>query len=40
VFDPEDGIISGMLDLEEQGVIHRRDGELRFLDVSSPLPEP
>jgi hypothetical protein len=40
VFDPEDGIISAMLDLEERGVIHRRDGELRFLDVPSSPPEP
>jgi hypothetical protein len=33
VFDPERGLIAGMLDLEESGRIHRRDGELHFLDV-------
>jgi hypothetical protein len=33
VFDPESGLIAGMLDLEEAGRIHRRDGALRFLDV-------
>jgi hypothetical protein len=33
VFHPESGLIAGMLDLEEAGRLHRRDGELRFLDV-------
>ncbi len=33
VFDPVDGLIAGLLELEEQGLLHRRDGELRFLDV-------
>jgi hypothetical protein len=32
-FHPEDGLVAGMLDLEEAGVLHRRDGELRFLDL-------
>jgi hypothetical protein len=34
VFHPKDGLLAGMLDLEEQGRLHRREGELRFLDVS------
>jgi len=40
VFDPKDGIISGILDLEEQGAIHRHNGELRFLDVCSAASQP
>jgi hypothetical protein len=35
VFHPESGLIAGLLDLEESGRIHRRDGELRFLDVTA-----
>jgi hypothetical protein len=34
VFHPESGLIAGLLDLEQSGRIHRRDGELRFLDVT------
>ena len=34
VFHPESGLIAGMLDLEESGRLHRRSGELRFLDVT------
>lgn len=34
VFDPDSGLIAGMLDLEEAGRLHRRDGELRFLDLA------
>jgi hypothetical protein len=34
VFHPEHGLIAGMLDLSEQGLLERRDGELRFLDLS------
>jgi hypothetical protein len=34
VFDPEDGLIAGMLELESRGVLERHSGELRFLDVS------
>jgi hypothetical protein len=34
VFDPRDGLIAAMLDLEAQGRFGRRGGELRFLDVS------
>jgi hypothetical protein len=33
VFHPERGMIAGLLELEEQGVLHRHDGELRFLDL-------
>jgi hypothetical protein len=33
IFHPEDGLIAGMLDLEEAGTLHRRGGELRFLDL-------
>ena len=33
VFHPESGLIAGMLDLEASGRLHRRGGELRFLDV-------
>jgi hypothetical protein len=39
VFDPVDGLIAGMLDLEDQGVVHRRNGELRFLDLAAAVPE-
>jgi hypothetical protein len=35
VFDPRDGLIAGMLDLEANGSLERRAGELRFLDVQS-----
>jgi hypothetical protein len=33
LFHPGDGLVAGMLDLEEQGVLHRRRGELRLLDL-------
>jgi len=33
VFHPTDGLIAGMLELESRGILERRDGELRFLDV-------
>jgi hypothetical protein len=33
VFDPIDGLIAGMLDLENRGDLERHGGELRFLDV-------
>jgi hypothetical protein len=32
-FHPEDGLVAGMLELERAGVVHRKAGELRFLDV-------
>ncbi len=35
VFHPESGLIAGLLDLEQSGRLHRRDGELRFLDVTA-----
>lgn len=33
VFDPTDGLVAGMLDLEAVGHLGRRDGLLHFLDV-------
>jgi hypothetical protein len=33
LFDPVDGLVAGMLELERAGVLHRRGGELRFLDL-------
>ena len=36
VFHPESGLIAGLLDLERAGRLHRRGGELRFLDVTGP----
>ena len=33
MFDPRDGLVAGMVELEQAGVLHRRDGELRFLDL-------
>jgi hypothetical protein len=33
LFHPVDGLVAGMLDLERAGVLHRRGGELRFLDL-------
>ena len=35
VFHPESGLIAGLLDLEQSGRLHRRSGELRFLDVAA-----
>ncbi|HTC23496.1 MAG TPA: hypothetical protein VK688_03990 [Gemmatimonadales bacterium] len=34
LFDPRDGLIAVMLELEEQGTLHRRAGELNFLDLA------
>jgi hypothetical protein len=34
IFHPKDGVIAGMLELESGGLIHRRNGELRFLDLA------
>jgi len=34
VFHPESGLIAGLLDLEQSGRLHRRNGELRFLDAT------
>ena len=33
LFHPVDGLVAGMLELEQAGVLHRRGGELRFLDL-------
>jgi len=35
VFDPQDGLIAGMLELEESGRLERRGGMLHFLDLLS-----
>jgi len=40
VFDPADGLIAGMLDLETQGVLERRGGELHFLDLAADAHSP
>ena len=36
VFDPGEGLVAGLLDLEARGVLQRRGGELHFLDVLPP----
>jgi hypothetical protein len=36
LFHPQDGLVAGMLELEAEGQLERRDGELRFLDVVHP----
>jgi hypothetical protein len=33
IFHPREGLIAGMLDLESQGLLERRGGELRYLDL-------
>ena len=33
VFDPANGMIAGLLELEQAGHLERRDGMLRFLDL-------
>ena len=40
VFDPVDGLIAGMLDLEARGALERRGGELHFLDLSADAHRP
>ena len=40
VFDPDDGLVAGMLDLEAAGHLARRDGELHFLDVVADAHRP
>jgi len=32
-FHPTEGLVAGMLELEQSGVVHRRGGELKFLDL-------
>jgi len=34
IFDPRDGLVAGMLELEPRGKLERHDGELHFLDVA------
>jgi hypothetical protein len=34
LFHPRDGLIAGMLELEESGSLERHAGELRFLDLA------
>jgi hypothetical protein len=38
LFHPADGLVAGMLELERGGVLHRHDGELRFLDLCAREP--
>jgi hypothetical protein len=38
LFHPMDGLVAGMLRLEEAGVLHRTNGELRFLDLCGSAP--
>jgi len=33
IFHPEDGLLAGLLELEERGELERRDGALHFLDL-------
>jgi hypothetical protein len=33
LFHPSDGLIAGMLDMEDEGSLERQDAELRFLDI-------
>jgi hypothetical protein len=40
IFHPAAGLISGMLDLEREGVLERRGGELHFLDVAANAHQP
>lgn len=40
VFDPADGLLAGMLDLEDTGQLERREGLLHFLDVGEHARRP
>src|SRR5438309_3455039 len=40
VFDPRDGLVAGMLELEAQGTLERRGGEVHFLDLASDARRP
>jgi dihydroorotate dehydrogenase len=40
VFDPGDGLIAGMLELETQGKLERRNRELHFLDIAAHAYRP
>jgi hypothetical protein len=35
LFDPHHGLVAALLDLEAAGVLERRGGELRFLDLAA-----
>jgi hypothetical protein len=37
LFEPRDGLIACMLDLEAEGLLERTDGELRFLDLQTSI---
>lgn len=40
VFDPNDGLVAGLLELKANGRLARRDGELHFLDVVADAHHP
>ncbi len=40
LFHPADGLVAGMLELEQQGLLHRRDGALHFMDLACASTEP
>lgn len=40
VFHPVDGLVAVLLELEAQGALHRRAGELHFLDLTCASNEP
>jgi hypothetical protein len=40
VFHPRDGLVAGILELEAQGTLERRGGELHFLDLASDAHRP
>jgi len=40
VFHPRDGLVAGMLELEAQGKLERRGGEVHFLDLASDAHRP
>ena len=40
VFHPADGLLAAMLELEEQGALERRGGELHFLDLTADAHRP
>lgn len=40
MFHPADGLVAGMLELEQRGLLHRRGGALHFLDLSCASIEP
>ena len=38
VFHPADGLVAGMLDMEDAGLLERREGLLHFLDIAARAP--